>query len=82
MAHYGKSLISAFQEFVARINKIFILAGRLGTRLSFYPERCYVISRSATREATRIPSLWQKSMHRFTCGEKKFDKASKNIKIL
>ena len=25
-----------FQEFFASINKIFILAGRLGTRLSFY----------------------------------------------
>ena len=32
---YGKSLISVFLEFFASINKIFILAGRLGTRLSF-----------------------------------------------
>ena len=31
-----KSLISVFQEFFACINKIYILAGRLGTRLSFY----------------------------------------------
>ena len=36
LAQYGKSLISIFQEFFASINKIFILAGRLGTRLSFY----------------------------------------------
>ena len=33
--HYGKSLISVFREFFASINKIFILAGRLGTRLLF-----------------------------------------------
>ena len=31
-----KSLISDFQEFFASINKSFILAGRLSTRLSFY----------------------------------------------
>ena len=37
IAHYGKSLISVFQEFFANINnKIFILAGRLSTRLFFY----------------------------------------------
>ena len=30
-----KSLVSVFQEISASINKIFILAGRLGTRLSF-----------------------------------------------
>ena len=36
IAHYGKSLISVFQRFFATINKIFILAGRLSTRLSFY----------------------------------------------
>ena len=36
IAHYEKILISVFQEFVANINKIFILAGRLGTRLTFY----------------------------------------------
>ena len=34
--HYGKILISVFQEFFASIDKIFILAGGLGTRLSFY----------------------------------------------
>ena len=34
--HYGKSLISVFQEFFASINNIFILAGRLGIRLLFY----------------------------------------------
>ena len=31
-----KSLISIFQEFSSSINKTFILAWRLGTRLSFY----------------------------------------------
>ena len=34
--HYGKSLISIFQEFFASIDKMFNLGGRLGTRLSFY----------------------------------------------
>ena len=34
--HNGKGLVSVFQEFSAIINKTFILAGRLGTRLSFY----------------------------------------------
>ena len=32
----GKSLISISQEFFSSINKIFISAGTLGTRLSFY----------------------------------------------
>ena len=36
IAHYGKSLISIFQEFFASTNKMSILWGRLGTRLSFY----------------------------------------------
>ena len=31
-----KSLISSVQDFSASINKMLILAGRLGTRLSFY----------------------------------------------
>ena len=35
-AHNGKSLISVFQEFFASIDKIFILAGGLGTGLPFY----------------------------------------------
>ena len=30
-----QSLIPVFQEFLASINKMFILAGRLGTRLIF-----------------------------------------------
>ena len=34
--NYGKSLISVFQEFFASINKIFILAVTLITRLLFY----------------------------------------------
>ena len=34
-AHYLKSLIFVFQEFFACIDKIFILIGRLGNRLSF-----------------------------------------------
>ena len=36
IVHKRKSLVSVFQEFSASINKTFILAGRLGTRLSFY----------------------------------------------
>ena len=36
IAHYGKILISVFQEFFASINKIFIFAGGLGTTVSFY----------------------------------------------
>ena len=32
----GKSLISVFQELFASIDKIFILARRLGTTLSLY----------------------------------------------
>ena len=31
-----KSLISVFEELFTSIDKIFILAGRLGTKLSFY----------------------------------------------
>ena len=31
-----KSLTAVFQEFFASIEKIFLLGGRLGTRLSFY----------------------------------------------
>ena len=34
--NYGKNLIAFFRNFFASINKIFILAGGLGTRLSFY----------------------------------------------
>ena len=42
---YGKGLTSVFQEFFASINKIFILAGRLGTRLFliFWDLRSYVV---------------------------------------
>ena len=36
IANYEKSLISVFEEFFASINKIFILEGRLDTRLLFY----------------------------------------------
>ena len=36
IAHYGQSLTSVFQGFFASINKTFILAGRMDTRLSFY----------------------------------------------
>ena len=31
--HYGKSSISIFQQFFASIDTIFILGGKLGTRL-------------------------------------------------
>ena len=33
IAKYGKVLISIFQQFFASINKVFILDGRLGSRL-------------------------------------------------
>ena len=36
IGNYGKSLISVFQEFSASINKIFILAVTMSTRLLFY----------------------------------------------
>ena len=36
MLQNGKSLISFFQDFIANINKSFILTVRLGTRLLFY----------------------------------------------
>ena len=36
IAHNGKGLISLFQEFSTSIDKAFILAGGLGTGLSFY----------------------------------------------
>ena len=35
IAHQGKSLISVFQEYFGSIDKIFLLAGRLDTRVSF-----------------------------------------------
>ena len=35
VAKYGNVLISVFQEFFASFNKILILAGRLGARLSW-----------------------------------------------
>ena len=36
MAHYGKRLIAIFEDFFTSIKKIFIIAGRMGTKLSFY----------------------------------------------
>ena len=33
IAHYGESSISIFNKFCASIEKIFILEGRLGTRI-------------------------------------------------
>ena len=36
VAHSGETLISVFQEFSSSIGKAFILAGGLGTGLSFY----------------------------------------------
>ena len=58
MAHYGKSLISVFQEFFTSLNKIFILAGRLGTRILFF-EVLRLLSCSATRQATRIYHVYK-----------------------
>ena len=61
MAHSGKSLISVFQEFIASINKLSFWRGgwALGYHsmrfrhfldISYFPK---ILSRSATREATR-----------------------------
>ena len=36
IAHYGKNLISAFEEFFANIKKVCALAGALGTKLWSY----------------------------------------------
>ena len=36
MVHYGKGLISVFQEFFASIKKVVILVERQGTGLLFY----------------------------------------------
>ena len=36
ITHYGKILISFFQELFASIDKMFVLAGGLGTGQSFY----------------------------------------------
>ena len=36
IAHYGKILISFFQELFAGIGKMFVLAGELGAGQSFY----------------------------------------------
>ena len=36
IVHYRKSLISVFEEFFVKIDKVFILAASLGTGLPFY----------------------------------------------
>ena len=36
MEHHGKGLVAIFRGLVASTSKIFILAGALDTRLSFY----------------------------------------------
>ena len=36
IAHYGKTLISVFEDILASVKKILILAGGLGASLSFY----------------------------------------------
>ena len=65
IAHNGKSLISIFQEFSSSIDKTFILGGGAGhwaiilcslDSLLIFPNflRSEVLSRSTTREATRI----------------------------
>ena len=38
MVHYGESSISTFEQFFASIDKIFVLGGRLGTRLELYED--------------------------------------------
>ena len=68
--HYGKGLISVFQEFFASIGKIFNLAGGLGTGHSILWDlgtllifsnflRSKVLSRSATREDILIYHVYK-----------------------
>ena len=59
MSSLREKLVFVFQEFLASVSKVFILAGRQGTRLSFYEDfgicgNCYIIIAL-----------------RFTCGERK-----------
>ena len=91
IAHYEKSLVSVFQEFFDRINKIVILTGILGTRLLFYKIWTLswyflislVLSRSATCWTTRIYRVYKQKLRNVSLVVKiKFDKTSKNLKIL
>ena len=36
ISHYAKVLISVYLDFSSAIDKIFYLAGKLGTRIAFY----------------------------------------------
>ena len=54
----GKSLISVFQDFSSSINKTFILARRLGTRLSFYEFR-HFSDVSYYPKILSLRSFWQ-----------------------
>ena len=38
MSSLREKLVFVFQEFLASVSKVFILAGRQGTRLSFYED--------------------------------------------
>ena len=77
MAHYGKSSSSFFKEPFASIDKIFFFGGRLGTSLQLY-EALTFLSRSTTREATRIYRFITNNQALFG----KFGKTSKILKIL
>ena len=63
-----KSLISTLASFLTAVAKVYFLEGGLGTRLCLHPnfeiflifpyfQRSQVLSRSATREAIRMPNL-------------------------
>ena len=62
--HCGKGLISLFQKFFVSIGKTFILAGGLGTELSFYGVWAFSWGK------LDIPCLQVIIAHRFTCGER------------
>ena len=68
----GGGLISVFQGFFASIGEIFILAGRLGARLSFYGTFLifsnFLISFDNSSGILYIPCLKVIIAHRFTCG--------------
>ena len=64
-AHGVRGLISVFREFFASINKMFVLAWGLGNGLSFcdtfliFPNFLRLLSRSASREGTRIYHVYK-----------------------
>ena len=94
IAHRRKSLISIFKGFFASIGKMFFFGGGdwvLGYNsmewgdfpdISEFPKIPSLKSFDNSWGNSNIPFLLLIITHRFTCGEKKFGKTSKSIKIL